>query len=47
MKIVHWTIKYTTSDGKEHYVNDIPDWVATNVDEFLNRIEEEMKGKEL
>ena len=41
MKIVHWTIKYTTDDGKEHFVNDIPDWVATNVDEYLNEIEKE------
>ena len=47
MKIVHWTIKYTTSDGKEHYVNDIPDWVAKPIDEYLDKIEEEMKGKEL
>ena len=46
MKIVHWTIKYTTDDGKEHYVNDIPDWVATNIDEFLNLKEEEINNDE-
>ena len=21
MKIIHWTIKYTTEDGKEHYLD--------------------------
>ena len=41
MKIIHWTIKYTTEDNKEHYIADIPDWVAKNVDEFLTDIEEE------
>lgn len=46
MKIVHWAIKYTTSDGEEHYVNDIPNYVATNVDEFLDLKEEEMNNNE-
>ena len=41
MKIVWWTIKYATEDGKEHYVSEVPDWVADDVDEFLNHLEEE------
>ena len=41
MKITHWTIKYTTEDGSEHYVSEVPDWVADDVDEFLTSIEEE------
>ena len=41
MKIVWWTIKYATEDGKEHYVSEVPDWVADDVDEFLNKLEEE------
>ena len=41
MKIIHWTIKCTTEDGKEHYIVDIPDWVAKNVDEFLTDLENE------
>ena len=45
MKIIHWTIKYTTEDGKEHYIADIPDWVADDVDEFLTTLEKEEKWK--
>jgi len=41
MKIVWWTIKYATEDGKEHYVSEVPDWVAENVDEYLTKLEEE------
>ena len=43
MKITHWTIKITWEDNKEEYIADIPDWVAKNVDEYLNHLEE---GKE-
>jgi len=43
MKIIHWTIKYTTEDGKEHYVAEVPDWVADDVDEFLTTLEKEEK----
>jgi hypothetical protein len=42
-KIIHWTIKYTWDDGSEAYVDDIPDYVAKNVDEFLNSLEKEIK----
>ena len=41
MKIVHWTIKYTTDDGKEHFINDVPNFVAKPVDEILDSIERE------
>ena len=55
MKIAHWTIKITWED--EHgnpadvqeeyeYINDIPDWVAKPVDEYLDKIEEEMNNDE-
>ena len=43
MKITHWTIKITWADNTEEYIADIPDWVAKNVDEYLNHLEE---GKE-
>ena len=39
MKIIHWTIKYTWEDGTEEYVDDIPNYIAKNVDEFLNNLE--------
>jgi hypothetical protein len=29
-------------DGTEEYITDMPDWVATRVDEFLTELEEEM-----
>tara|TARA_R100000700_G_C3124641_1_gene112261 strand:+ start:610 stop:756 length:147 start_codon:yes stop_codon:yes gene_type:complete len=40
MKIISWNIVYTTQDGKEHYVAEVPDWVADDIDEFLTTIEE-------
>jgi len=40
MKITHWTIKVTWEDGREEYLDDIPSWVATPVDEFLTELEE-------
>ena len=39
MKIIHWTIKYTWEDGTEEYADDIPNYIAKNVDEFLNNLE--------
>ena len=41
MKITHWTIKYTTEDGSEHYVSEVPDWVADDIDDFLTVLEQE------
>lgn len=38
-KIAHWTIKITWDDGREEYLDDIPNWVASSVDEFLNEVE--------
>lgn len=38
--IAHWTIKMTWNNGDVEYLNDIPNWVAENVDEFLNEYEE-------
>ena len=40
MKIVHWTIKITWEDGNVEYLSDIPDYVAKNVDEHLDELEE-------
>ena len=45
MKIIHWTIKITLENGHEEYLSDIPDWVAKNVDEYLNEKEEYSKSK--
>ena len=39
MKIIHWTIKYTWEDGTEEYVDDIPHYIAKNIDEYLNNLE--------
>ena len=45
-KIIWWTIKVQWAEEdnnptKEQYLDDIPDWVAGNVDEFLNELEQE------
>jgi len=39
MRITHWTIKVTWEDGREEYLDDIPNWVASPVDEFLTELE--------
>jgi hypothetical protein len=41
MKITAWHIGIVWDDGTEEALADIPDWVATRVDEFLNELEEE------
>tara|TARA_R100001591_G_scaffold90909_1_gene96764 strand:+ start:809 stop:949 length:141 start_codon:yes stop_codon:yes gene_type:complete len=40
-KITHWTIKITWDNGKEEFLSDIPNWVANNVDEHLDSLENE------
>ena len=50
-KIVHWTIKMTWETDnpnivKEEYINDVPNWVAEVVEEFLDLIEEERNNDE-
>ena len=42
MKITHWTIKVTLDDGEEEYLDNIPNWVAKEVDDYLTTLEEEM-----
>lgn len=37
--IIHWTIKITWSCGEEEYLDYIPDWVAGNVDNYLDEYE--------
>ena len=41
MKIKAWHIGIVCEDGTEEYIGEVPDWVATRVDEFLNELEEE------
>ena len=45
-KIIHWTIKITWEENTEEYISDIPNWVATNVDEYLNELEEHENWEE-
>tara|TARA_R100000951_G_C2636531_1_gene179487 strand:- start:601 stop:753 length:153 start_codon:yes stop_codon:yes gene_type:complete len=44
-KIIHWGIKITKLDQLgnkyEEYLDCIPDWVAKNVDIYLDEIEKE------
>jgi hypothetical protein len=39
MRITHWTIKVTWEDGREEYLDDIPSWVASPVDDYLTELE--------
>ncbi len=39
MKITHWTLKIKWEDGKEEFINDIPNFVASHVDPFLDKLE--------
>ena len=41
MKITGWNIGIQWEDGTEEKIGDVPDWVATRVDEFLDELEEE------
>ncbi len=41
MKIKAWHIGIVWDDDTEETLSDIPNWVATRVDEFLNELEEE------
>ena len=41
MKITAWHIGIVWEDGTEEKVIDVPEWVASRVDEFLNELEEE------
>jgi len=41
MKIKAWNIGIVWDDGTEEALSDIPNWVATRVDEYLNELEEE------
>jgi len=39
-KIIAWHIGIVFDDGTEEALADIPDWVATRVDQFLDEEEE-------
>jgi|TARA_R100000084_G_scaffold107208_1_gene66732 hypothetical protein len=40
-KIRWWNLKIEWDDGTEEYIDDIPNYVAKHVDEFLSTIEDE------
>jgi hypothetical protein len=40
-KIMHWSIKITWSDDTEEFLDNIPDYIAREVNPFLDEIEEE------
>ena len=42
MKIIAWHIGIVWEDNTEEAISDIPDWVATRVDEFLTELEEDV-----
>ena len=46
MRITHWTIKVTWDDGTEEYLNNIPNYVAGAVDEFLTELEEDAEEEQ-
>lgn len=46
MRITHWTIKVTWDDGTEEYLNNIPNYVADAVDEFLTELEEDTEEEQ-
>ena len=41
MKIIGWKLVITWEDDDTEDVVDIPDWVATKIDAFLDELEEE------
>jgi hypothetical protein len=41
MKVKAWHIGIVWEDDTEEAISDIPNWVATRVDEFLDELEEE------
>jgi len=34
-RIIAWTIVATTTDGKDHYIAEMPNWLAKEIDKFL------------
>mgnify|MGYP003653973653 CR=1 FL=1 len=46
MKITSWSLHIEWEDGTEENISDIPDWVATRIDDFLNELEEESDDAE-
>lgn len=44
MQITHWTLKIKWEDGTEEFVNDIPNFVASHVDPFLDALEKEKQN---
>lgn len=40
-KIISWNLRIVWDDGTEGTIDDLPNWVANPVDEFLNEVEEE------
>ena len=40
MRITHWAVKITWEDGREEFLDDVPSWVATPMDDYLTELEE-------
>lgn len=38
--ITHWTIKVMWNDGSEEFLDEIPNYIASPVDEHLTKIEQ-------
>ena len=34
-RIQQWTILVTTTDDKDHYIAEMPNWLAKEIDKFL------------
>lgn len=45
-RISAWSINVVWSDGTEEVLTDIPDYVATEVDAWLTRVEEDNTPEE-
>jgi len=45
LRITGWNINITWSNGKEEVLLDMPDDVASMIDEWLSELEEEVKWK--
>ena len=40
-KIVWWTIEVEWEDGTREKLNEIPNWAARNIDDFMTQLEDE------
>ena len=45
-KIVWWSVEVEWEDGTREYMNEIPSYVANEVDSYLTEVEEERNEEE-